>query len=403
MQESEKLAIDGGEPAVTLDKDELLRWPRLDREEEEAVVGLIRKSEISTSSEPDEFAREFQEFLGGEPEYYLPCYSGTSALYSAFFCAGVGPGTEVIGPAYTYWASTTPAAALGGRVVFAEVDEKSLCLDPEDFKEKITPKTKAVVPVHVWGWPAEIDDIVEIAHDHGIAVVEDAAHAHGAEYKGKKVGTIGDIGCFSFQASKLLPAGEGGMFVTANKEFYEKATALGHYERVGNLSADYSKYAKTGFGFKHRMSPLHAAIARVQLRKYPEVNEWVTKHSKKFREFLSKFPGFRVHEPPDYIKRVYYENVVQFWPDDEGCPFEDDKELVWLLQSEGVWVNDSRYSLLNTQPFYLERGHSPDELPRTNEIREHLIRFPNFHVPDEEYVEQYCHAIEKVYELYPGA
>lgn len=394
----DKLAIDGGTPAVTIDQDPLLRWPQTGPEEVAAVSELVRAGDMSASTVPDQFAAEFREFLGGVPAYYLPENSGTAALYSAFFAAGVKPGTEVIGPAYTYWATTGPAAALGAKVVFAEIDEQSLCLDPEDFQAKITPKTRAVVPVHVWGWPCEMDAIVEIARDHDVVVIEDASHAHGAKYKGQCVGTIGDIGCYSFQNSKLVPAGEGGMFLTDNETYFETATALGHYVRVKDLEGPTRRYGHTGFGFKFRMSPLHAAIGRVQLRKYPRIAEWTRQHSRRFRACLARLPGFHVHEPPSHVERVYYENVVQF--DVTETDFEDEQELLWLLRSEGVRVSDSRYQLLHKEPFYAERDGTPQALPRTERVRNQLLRFPNFPTKREDLVDQYCHALEKVFELY---
>ena len=133
------------------------------------------------------------------------------------------------------------------------------------------PHTKAVIVVHLGGMPAEMDTIMEIAKRHNIFVVEDCSHAHGATYKGKKVGTIGDVGCFSMQGGKLLPSGEGGVMITDNLEYYERAICLGHYERIRDLPEEkYRKYAKTCFGYKYRIAPISAAIARVQLRHLDE-------------------------------------------------------------------------------------------------------------------------------------
>ena len=199
--------------------------------------------------------------------------NGTAALDAALFVLGIKQGDEVICPSYTYWATAMPAVTLGAKVVFCEVDPKSLNMDPEDFRKKITPMTKAVIPVHLWGLPCEMDEIIAVARENKIAVIEDACHTHGAEYKGKKMGTLGDFGIFSFQASKNLPGGEGGMLITDNENYYYQAVTLGHYRRAADLPENYSKYQHTCLGFKHRMSPLHAAITRVQLKTLEKKNK----------------------------------------------------------------------------------------------------------------------------------
>jgi dTDP-4-amino-4,6-dideoxygalactose transaminase len=250
------LAVNGGAKAITLDQEEALRWPRLTEEDEQAVLELIRKNEISVSQEPIKLEKEFAQFLGAQ--YALSEVNGTAALYAALFVLGIKQGDEVICPSYTYWATAMPAVTLGAKVVFCEVDPKNLNMDPEDFRKKITSRTKAVIPVHLWGLPCEMDEIIAIARENKIAVIEDACHAHGAEYRGKKIGTLGDFGIFSFQASKNLPGGEGGMLITDNEEYYFQAVALGHYRRAADLPENYSKYQHTclGFNFIYKESVL---------------------------------------------------------------------------------------------------------------------------------------------------
>ena len=388
---NEKLAVNGGAKAITMDQEEALRWPRFTEKEEHAVLELIRKNETSVSEEPLKLEKEFSKFLGAE--YALAEVNGTSALYAALYVLGIKGGDEVICPSYTYWASAMPAVTLGAKVVFCEVNPKTLTLDPSDFKKKITSRTKAVIPVHLWGIPCEMDEIMAIAKEHGIAVVEDACHAHGAEYKGHKMGTIGDIGFFSFQASKNLPGGEGGMLVTGNKDYYYQAITLGHYRRAAELPDEYSKYQHTCLGFKHRMSPLHAALTRVQLETLEEKNR-IRKHNiEKLLKVLEELPGFHVYWPPSYMERVYYENDIVYRGDETGVPID---RLIEMLNAEGAIVRRDRYPLLHQQPFFIERGSNPDALPVTQEINNHIIALPTFPGDDGSLVDQYIKAFKKV-------
>lgn len=384
------LAINGGEKAVTLDQEEAMRWPVLTEEDEQAVLGVMRRNETSLSDEPAKLETEFAEYLGAD--YALAEVNGTAALYAALFVLGIGPGDEVICPSYTYWASAMPAATLGAKVIFCEVYPDSLDMDVEDFRNKITPRTKAVIPVHLWGIPCEMDEIITAAKKNNIAVVEDACHAHGAEYKGRKAGTLGDFGIFSFQASKNLPGGEGGMLVTSNKDYLHKAITLGHYRRAADLPVEYSKYQHTCFGFKHRMSPFHAAITRVQLRSLDEKNEIRRKNIEKLLKVLEEVPGFHVYRPPSYIKRVYYENDVVYREEETGVSID---RLIEVLTAEGAIVRRDRYPLLHQQPYFTERGSDPEDLPVTRDINDHVIALPTFPGDDGSLVDQYIKAFRK--------
>ncbi len=389
--DDDRLAIEGGPKAITMDQEDALKWPVIGRQEEEALLELLRKNEISLSDEPKKLEAEFGTYLGAK--FALAEVNGTAALYAAMFAIGIGEGDEVICPSYTYWATAMPATTLGARVVFCEVDPHSLNMDPQDFKRRITTKTKAVIPVHLWGLPCEMDEITEIAREHGIKVIEDACHAHGAEYRGKKTGTLGDIGVFSFQASKNLPGGEGGMLVTNNEEYYYRAVTLGHYRRAAELPERYSRYRHTSFGFKHRMSPLHAAITRVQLRHLDERNQRRNRNIGILLDFLDSLPGFDIYHTPEYMKRVYYENDIVYREEETGLPIE---RLIEMLKAEGARVRRDRYPLLHQQPFFTERGSDPEDLPVTREINNRIIALPTFPNDDGSLVEQYIEAFRKV-------
>lgn len=387
---SANLAIKGGVKAINLDQEQALRWPRMGSEEEQAVLTLMRKNEISVSEEPTKLEEEFARYLGAE--HALAEVNGTAAVYAALFVLGIKEGDEVICPSYTYWATAMPAATLGAKVVFCEVDRHSLNMDPEDFLQRITPKTRAVIPVHLWGLPCELDKILAISREHGITVIEDACHSHGAEYKGKKTGTLGNLAAFSFQASKNLPGGEGGMLVTDNQEYYHQALTLGHYRRAALLPDPYCRYQHTCLGFKHRMSPLHAAIVRVQLKSLDEKNRIRKENIEMLLTALDELPGFKIYKAPSYIKRVYYENIIRYEEEETGLPMDS---LIELLEAEGAIVRRDRYPLLHQQPYFVERGSDPDDLPITREVNEKLIALPTFPSDDGSLVEQYITAFRK--------
>src|SRR5687767_12796929 len=228
---AEQLAILGGQPAITLDQTEAARWPLIEAEETAAVQEVLASGELSTSPVARQLEAEFAAYHG--VRYALSANNGTAALHAAFFALGVGPGDEVISPAATYWATAVPVLNCGAIPVFADVDPETLCIDPSDVERRISPRTKAIVVMHAGGMPCEMDALLEIARRHGLRVVEDASHAHGALYKGRKVGTFGDVAAFSLQTSKLCPAGEGGILLTDDEAILRRATALGHYERLG--------------------------------------------------------------------------------------------------------------------------------------------------------------------------
>jgi perosamine synthetase len=365
-------------------------WPIIPEEAKEKVMELLNKGEISVSDEVDKFADDFKKYIG--VNYCIPENNGTAALHSAFFSIGVQPGDEVISPSYTYWATAMPAAALGARLVFAESDPNTLNISAEDIAKKITPKTKAIVIVHLWGLPCDMDAIMKVAKDKNVPVIEDASHAHGSEFRGKKIGTFGDISCFSFQGTKLIPAGEAGMMLTNNKDLFEKGICLGHYERAKKLDSDMKRYGNTGFGFKYRMSPLHAAIGRVLLKDFGRTLEITTANAEKMRRMLGSLKGFINYEAPQYVKRVHFENVIKYDEKIAGIP-----KAKMLSKLSGLGFAESRYPLLHQQPYYVEKGSDPNCLPITQDFVTKLVKFPMFRIKDDAQLESYLAKVQESY------
>ncbi|MDD5677781.1 MAG: DegT/DnrJ/EryC1/StrS family aminotransferase [Kiritimatiellae bacterium] len=295
-----KLALLGGSKAVTQQERDMFTWPIITREDEKGVLDVLHKRSMSGSDVTKEFEKEFAAWQG--VKYALGSSCGTASLHSAMFGCKVGIGDEIICPSLTYWASCLQAFSLGATIVFAEVEPHSLCLDPKDIEHRITPRTKAIVVVHYCGYPADMDPIMAIARKHNVKVIEDVSHAHGALYKGRRVGTIGDVAGYSLMSGKSLAAGEAGILTTNDTEIYERAIAFGLYERY-EADAIQTEALKpfAGLpmgGYKYRMHQMSAAVARVQLKHYDARIAEIQKSMNMFWDLLEGVPGVQAHRPP---------------------------------------------------------------------------------------------------------
>lgn len=292
-----KLAIHGGEKAVQTPTGDLFHWPIITPEDEEAALDVLRRGAMSGIDVTKQFEAEFAAWQG--TRFALGYNNGTAALQGAMFGVGVGVGDEVICPSMTYWASALPCLALGATPVFAEIDPVTLCLDPNDLERCISPRTRAIVVVHYFGYPADMDPILAVARRHGIKVIEDVSHAQGGLYKGRKLGTMGDVGAMSLMAGKSFAIGEAGILVTDDREIYERAIALGHYERFqpGVIETE-SLQPFAGLpmgGYKHRMHQISSAVGRVQLKHYDARCAEIRKAMNYFWDLLEGLPGVRAH------------------------------------------------------------------------------------------------------------
>jgi dTDP-4-amino-4,6-dideoxygalactose transaminase len=291
------LALFGGKPAVTRPPGDLFTWPIITKEDERAVLDVLRRREMSGTAITKAFEKEFAAWMG--VKYALGVHNGTASILAALFGVGIGVGDEIICPAMTFWASVLQVYTLGGTMVFADIDPVTLCIDPADIERHISPRTKAIVVVHFLGHPADMDPILSIARKHGLKVVEDVSHAHGALYKGKKVGSFGDVAGYSVMTAKPLAIGEAGMLTTNDREIYERAVAFGHYERY-NAAAFQTEALKPFAGLplggvKHRMHQMSSAVGRVQLRHYDRRAVEIRKAMNYFWDLLEGVPGLRAH------------------------------------------------------------------------------------------------------------
>ena len=325
---SEKPAILGGEPVR---KKPLGEWPIITDEEIEAVTRVLRRRKLFASMysgiEVPAFEEEFAKAMN--VKYAVAVSSGTAALDIVLRALGVSVGDEVITTPYTFIASATCILHNHAIPVFADVDPKTRNISPEDIERKITPKTKAIVVVHIAGHPAEMDEIMEIAERHGLYVIEDAAQAHLAEYKGKLVGGIGHAAIFSFQESKNMMAGEGGVITTNDEELAEKCRSLREHGR----KKDKPWYFHEVLGWNYRMTEMQAAILRVQLKRLPKITEERRANAKYLDKLLSDLDAVRPGYVAPYVKHAYHLYLVDYFPEKLGLP---KKTFVEAVEAEGI-------------------------------------------------------------------
>ncbi len=399
------LALLGGEKAVRLDYEKVGNRPLVDEKSRAAVNAVLDSNKLSMNPIVREFEKKFADYIGAQ--YALAMNNGTATLNSAVWAVGVEPGDEVIVPSYTFWATVVPILSARGVPVFCEVDPETFTLDPADIERRITPRTKAIMVVHVWGCPADMDAIMAIAKKHNLKVIEDCSHAHGATYKGKKVGTIGDAGCFSMQDTKLLCAGEGGVFVTNDRDVYERAVAYGHYERIRELPPDspYSKYTLTGMAYKYRVHPLGIAVANVELDRLDERNEIRDSQGKRLEDEVAKLGFIRPQKVPEGARRVYAYHYVRY--DASKLGGLSLNTLLKAVSAEGVLCGTCGYGRLHYAPIFVEGGPYHDcgpavpdlRLPVTEALGEDTFMMaPRFENICPELVNQYIEAYYKVLE-----
>ncbi len=397
-------AILGGSPAVTLDDSGCYRWPLITDREEQAVLEVLRSGDLSFHPVTRQLEDDYRRLLGRE--FALAHCNGTAALLAAFFALDLQPGDEVLVPSATFWASVVPMLWLGALPVFCDIERDRLGLDPEDVERKITERTRAMVVVHLWGLPSKMTELAEISRRHGLRIIEDASHAHGATWRNRPCGTLGDVSVFSLQSSKLAPAGEGGMLLTDDEKLFERAVCLGDMMRILELPGEARSLAGTTFGIKTRMACLSAAVGRVQLGRLKKLNRRRNENIRYVSRALERlhfdtFPG------PSHVERVYFEFIVRLPAD---LPLSRN-QLVAALQAEGCRVEAPRYPLLHRQPLFagglfrriarLPNNVAPPDygnsrLPRTEYECEHLLRYPTFPSAERPLLDQYVGAIEKV-------
>lgn len=319
------------------------------------------------------FEKTFAEYLGSQ--YAMATSSCTGAIHLALMALGVKAGDEVILPDITWIASVEPVLYIGAKPVFVDVLADSWCLDPKKFEEAVTSKSKAVIPVHVYGNMCEMDEIRAIAERYDIKVLEDAAEALGSEYKGKKAGSIGHAGVFSFHGTKTFSTGEGGILVTDDSEVIERARILNDH---GRNPKDNKTFWMRDYGYKYKLSNLQAAMGCAQIERAEELVEKKREIFGWYRELLQDFPC-QMNPEPHYVKNSYWMPTIVF---DRDLKVNRDDLMNYLKQNQ-----------IDSRPFFYPLSSLPMfEKKRENEISydiyDRAVNLPSHHEMTLEHVER---------------
>jgi dTDP-4-amino-4,6-dideoxygalactose transaminase len=324
-----KLAIDGGEPV----RSRLYpSWPMWDQREIAAVTEVIESGSWGgiPGKKGREFADRFAAIQGAT--YGVPVMNGTCALQVALRAVGVGPGDEVIVPALTWVATPQAALYLGALAICGDVEPDTFNLDPTKLEAQITARTKAIVPVHLGGLPANLDAVLAIAKKRGLAVIEDCAHAHGATWRGRGVGSWGDLGCFSFQQSKVITSGEGGCILTNDRHLAELCTSLINCGRIRETDETLTEHP---FAYNFRLSDLQAAVLLAQLTRLEELTARRAENARMLDAALAEIEGLRpLRRDPSVTRQAYYIYFFRYNAEKfDGLSRED---FCKAMQAEGI-------------------------------------------------------------------
>ena len=340
------------------------------REEfDRAIAEVIDSGAFAGGPFVEKFEAEFATYC--QACHAIGLGSGTEALWLSLLACGVGPGDEVITVPNTFMATAEAITYCSARPVFIDVDERTYTMDPAGLEKALTSKTKAIIPVHLFGQPADMDPILEFARKHGLFVIEDAAQAHGAEYKGQKAGTLGDAGCFSFYPGKNLGAfGEAGAVVTNNSELDAKIRILRDHGQI-------RKYRHTMVGWNCRMDGIQAAVLRVKLKRLENGNLLRRVHAQEYNRTLAGLEDMVRPLEADYARHVYHIYAIRVQTRDE---------VMWLLKEKGIECGVHYPVPVHLQKAYRHLGYEAGALPVAEQSALEFVSLPMFPELTEEQV-----------------
>lgn len=336
--------------------------PVIDSQEANNVLEVLNSGILASGEWVKRFEDDFSKYIG--TKYAVANSNGTVALDIALKALDLKEGDEVIVPDFTFIATANAVLFQGAKPVFADIDKKTFDLDPDDVIAKITSKTKAIIGVHLFGHPFNVKGIKEICEDHNLFLIEDCAQAHGADYKGKKVGSFGDLGCFSFYATKNMTTGEGGMVTTSNEEIKRRLDLIINHGQS-------QKYLHTSLGYNYRLTNIQAAIGVAQLEKLDGFNEQRIKNAERLSSDLN-VPGLRTPVRDAAVKHVYHQYAVLL---EDGFPLMRDQFLDYLSQN-GVGSAVHYPYPIHTQPLYKSLGYASEQCPIAMECSKKILSLP---------------------------
>ena len=411
MTNIKQLALLGGTPLI---KEPLPRWPEINSQDVKAVLNTLKNEELSAYEVIDgplfNFENELKERFN--TKYALLVGSGSAALQSAIFALSLGPGDEVIVPSITFPGTASIVLHSGASLRFIDVDADTGNPNLDNIISAITNKTRAVILAHAWGIPADVTNIVPYLKSRNIAVIEDAARAFGSRCNGREVGTFGDIGCFSFHELKAVPAGEGGLFLTNNRLFYERAIVLGHYFRskeIYNLSLpELIVYKDSSLGLNLKIHPLAASLARSQLSRLDNRLEDMAENYLQLSTKINKMPYARMQKIPSWADRVSYYGFNFHWNFSGDKNIPSAASIAAAFSAEGLKVSMIGSPPLFQLPLFKTENvkkvlpgavcGSTDDVSFPGAIAHaySLLRFPVLHSRQEKWVNRYVLTFEKI-------
>jgi dTDP-4-amino-4,6-dideoxygalactose transaminase len=354
------------------------QYRQIKPEVDAAVARAIESTQFVLGPEVAAFEKRFASYCN--TSHCSAVSSGTSALHLALLAAGVGPGDEVITVSMTFVATTAAVLYSGAKPVFVDVDPVTWTMNPALIEAAITPRTKAILPVHLHGLMADMDPIMEIARRHGLIVIEDAAQAHGAEYKGRRAGSIGDFGCFSFYPGKNLGAfGEGGAVVTSQPELARKVSLLRDWGQE-------AKYNHVVAGYNYRMDGIQGAVLNVKMNYIEPWTEARRSVAAQYDRLLAKLPIARPR-PPAHSRHVYHVYAL-------GLPPRD--EVLSALQEAGIGVGIHYPVPVHLQKAYANLGYRAGDFPITERLANQFLSLPIYPELRSEQVNEVAAQLEKV-------
>lgn len=334
--------------------------PLLGDGEKKAVMEVLDSGMLAQGSKVKEFEEKFSAFCGAK--FGIAVNSGTAAIHAALYAAGVKKGDEVITSPFTFVASANPIIMQGARPVFADIKEDTYNIDPDEIKKKITTKTKAIIVVDLYGQVYDYEKIREIAEKHNLKIIEDACQAVGAELNGKKAGTFGDLGCFSFYATKNMMTGEGGMITTNNEEYVELCKRFRHHGQ-----SEKTRYEYYDLGYNYRMMDLQAAIGLEQLKKINDFTNKRIENARKLSNGLSRIKQIKVPFVMQGAKHVFHQYTIRA---------ERRDELMVYLKEKGVGCGVYYPKPLHLHPFFMKLGYKEGDFPAAEKASKEVLSLP---------------------------
>ncbi|MCY9272915.1 UDP-4-amino-4,6-dideoxy-N-acetyl-beta-L-altrosamine transaminase [Bacillus inaquosorum] len=397
MTSENKLAITGGKPV----RDSYLPYGRqwLDEEDIQSVVDVLRGDYLTTGPTIDLFEQKVAEYAGSS--YAVAFSSGTAALHAACFAAGISQGDEVITTPITFTASANCILYMGAKPVFADIDPLTYNIDPDSIEKLITPKTKAIIPVDFTGQPVNHDRIQKIAKANNLIVIEDAAHALGASYKGEKIGSISDMTMFSFHPVKHITTGEGGMITTNNKTYYEKLLQFrshGITRDPKKLTQDHGSwyYEMHFLGFNYRMTDIQAALGISQLKKVDDFIETRNHLARIYNEKLKTISHIHLPSQDAASTSSWHLYIINLKLDQLKGNRDD---IFNAMQQENIGVN-VHYIPVYLHPYYQRLGYQAGLCPNAENFYKGIITLPLFQSMNEKDADDVIKALKKVVDFY---